>query len=44
MHAWMDGGDWIWMSLMMAFWVVLIGAVVFVAVRLAIGGGRRRYP
>jgi len=35
MHAWMDGGDWIWMSLMMAFWVVLIGAVVFIAVRLA---------
>lgn len=29
MHAWMDGGDWIWMGLMMAFWVV------FIAVRLA---------
>ena len=32
---WMDGWDWVWMSFMMAFWVVLLAAVVFVAVRLA---------
>jgi flagellar biogenesis protein FliO len=35
MHASMDGLDWLWMSLMMAFWIALIGAVVYVAVRLA---------
>lgn len=35
MHTWMDGTDWIWMTLMMSFWVVLLGAVVYVAVRLA---------
>jgi hypothetical protein len=31
----MDGWDWLWMSFMMAFWLVLLGAVVYVAVRLA---------
>src|SRR5262245_39132242 len=30
----MDGFDWFWMSLMMVFWVVVLGAVVYVAVRL----------
>jgi len=34
-HAWTDGWGWFWMAFMMAFWVVLIGAVVYVAVRLA---------
>jgi hypothetical protein len=34
MYHWMDGWDWIWMSFMMVFWVVLLGAVVFIAVRL----------
>ena len=34
-HVWMDGWDWLWMSFMMAFWLVLLGAVVYVAVRLA---------
>lgn len=33
MH-WMDGWDWVWMSFMMVFWVVLLGAVVYFAVRL----------
>ena len=35
MHAWIDGWGWFWMALMMALWVVLIGAVVYIAVRLA---------
>ena len=35
MHMWMNNGGWFWMTLMMIFWVVLMGAVVFVAVRLA---------
>jgi hypothetical protein len=35
MHTWMDGSDWIWMTLMMSFWVVLLGVAVYIAVRLA---------
>ncbi len=34
MH-WMDGWDWFWMSSMMVFWLVVLGAVIYVAVRLA---------
>ena len=32
---WMDGWDWAWMSFMMVFWVVVLGAVIYAAVRLA---------
>lgn len=35
MHASMDGWNWIWMTFMTGFWVVLLGAVVYIAVRLA---------
>ena len=35
MHAWADGWGWVWMSFMMVFWVVVLGAVVYAAVRLA---------
>jgi hypothetical protein len=35
MHGVMDGFDWFWMSFMMVIWVVLLGAVVYAAVRLA---------
>jgi hypothetical protein len=35
MHDWMNGWDWVWMTFMMIFWIVLLGAVVFAAVRLA---------
>ncbi len=35
MHNWMNGSDWVWMSFMMVFWIVVLGAVVYVAVRLA---------
>lgn len=34
-HVWMDGWDWLWMSFMMVFWLVVLGAVIYVAVRLA---------
>ena len=32
---WMDGWDWAWMPFMMVFWVVVLGAVIYAAVRLA---------
>ncbi|MFO7571077.1 MAG: hypothetical protein R6W48_00555 [Gaiellaceae bacterium] len=31
----MDGWDWLWMSFFSVVWIVLIGVVVYVAVRLA---------
>lgn len=31
----MHGSDWLWMAFMMGFWIVLIGGVVYAAVRLA---------
>ena len=35
MHMSMDGWDWLWMSFMTTFWLVLLGGVVYIAVRLA---------
>lgn len=35
MHGYVDGWDWVWMTAMMAVWIVLIGAAVYGAVRLA---------
>lgn len=35
MYHWMDGWGWLWMSSMMVFWVVVLGAVVYAAVKLA---------
>ena len=35
MHGYMDSWDWLWMSFMMGFWLVVLGAVVYLAVRLA---------
>ena len=35
MHLWMNNWDWFWMTFMVVFWVVVLGAVVFIAVRLA---------
>ncbi len=35
MHTWMDGWDWLWMTLTMGFWLVVLGAVIYIAVRLA---------
>ena len=34
-HTWMDGWDWLWMTLTMGFWLVFLGAVIYIAVRLA---------
>jgi hypothetical protein len=34
MH-WMDSWDWVWMSFMMVFWIVVLGAVIYLVVRLA---------
>jgi hypothetical protein len=31
----MDGSDWVWMTMMMGLWLVLLGGVVYIAVRLA---------
>lgn len=38
---WMNGWDWVWMTFMMGFWLIVLGAVVYVAVRL---GQRPRDP
>jgi cytochrome bd-type quinol oxidase subunit 1 len=35
MYHWMDGSVWLWMTFMMIFWIALLGAVVYVAVKLA---------
>ena len=26
-HGWLDGWDWAWMTFMMAFWLVILGAL-----------------
>ena len=31
----MDGWDWLWMTLTMGIWLVVLGAVIYIAVRLA---------
>jgi hypothetical protein len=43
MYHWMDSSGWFWMSFMMIFWIVLLGAVVYIAVRLA-NGNRHGEP
>jgi hypothetical protein len=35
MYHWMDGTGWVWMSFMVVFWVAVLGAVVYAAVKLA---------
>jgi heme/copper-type cytochrome/quinol oxidase subunit 2 len=41
-----DGGDWLWMTLGMGFWLIVVGMVVYAAVRFASrdhrGGGSDR--
>ena len=39
----MHGVDWLWMTLGMGFWVVLIGVAVYAAVRLAQRPSRERH-
>lgn len=36
----MDGIDWLWMTLIPALWIALLGVVIYVAVRLATNGKR----
>lgn len=36
------GFDWFWMSLMMVSWIALLGAVVYVAARLALRDAETR--
>lgn len=31
----MNGWDWLWGTFMVGFWIVLIGVVVYIAIRLA---------
>jgi hypothetical protein len=33
----MDGWDWLWATFMMGVWVILLGVVVFLAIKLAQG-------
>lgn len=35
MHTSIDGWGWLWMTLMMGLWLVILGAMIYVAVRLA---------
>lgn len=37
----MNGLDWLWGSLMMGFWIVVIALVVYVVVRMAQGDRHR---
>jgi hypothetical protein len=30
-----DGWDWLWMTFAMGFWLIALGVIVYVAVRLA---------
>jgi heme/copper-type cytochrome/quinol oxidase subunit 2 len=42
MDNWMDGSDWIWMTLSMTVGVFVLGAVIYVAVRLANRNSRQQ--
>lgn len=41
MYHSMDGWNWFWMPVVGVFWLVVIGAVVYIAVRLAQQHDRR---
>ena len=34
---WHDGWDWPWMTFVMGFWLVVLGVVIYLAVRFALG-------
>jgi len=42
MYHYADGWDWLWMTLMMGFWVVILALVVYLVVKLTQGdrGGK----
>jgi flagellar biogenesis protein FliO len=35
MYHWMTGWSWFWMASMMVFWIAVLGAVVYLVVRVA---------
>jgi hypothetical protein len=35
MYQWMDGWGWFWMTFMTVFWFIVLGAVIYWAVKLA---------
>jgi hypothetical protein len=44
MYGYYDGWDWFWMVPMMLLWIVVLGAVVYAAVRLAMHHSRDQQP
>jgi putative membrane protein len=34
--SWGSAWDWLWMTLMIVFWLAVVGGIVYVAVRLAL--------
>jgi hypothetical protein len=42
MYGTQDGWDWFWMVPMMLLWIVVLGGVVYAAVRLAMQHDRQR--
>jgi len=42
---WHNGWDWLWMTFVMGFWLVVLGVVIYLAVRFALGDhDRTRRP
>ncbi len=39
---WDSGWDWLWMTLVMLGWLVVLGGVVYAAVRVAVSHERER--
>jgi hypothetical protein len=35
MYEWVSGWNWLWMGVMMVFWLIALGAVIYFAIRLA---------
>jgi hypothetical protein len=35
MYHWMGDWGWFWMTLMLVFWILALGVIVYVAARLA---------
>jgi hypothetical protein len=44
MYHWMDASGWFWMSFMVIIWILVLGAVVYAAVRLANRDHHRERP
>jgi predicted secreted protein len=40
MYGYMAGWAWLWMSVIMIFWLVVLGAVIYLAVRTQTGPDR----